>query len=125
MNETITVQVPISIPVERISDLLCNAIEGGSTYWCQSITRMGGITKEQAKYRHEVPFVEGGWLEIIEFDAPDNRVIRLDKEKIIHGLSVFAERCPLQFGDLMADNSDAETGDCFLQCCCFDEVVYA
>lgn len=129
MNDTETikvqVKVPVSITIEQISDLLCIAIEGGSNYWCDSITRIGGVTKEQAEFRHEVPFVEGGSLEVVENeDEGEGRVTLLNKEKLIDGLSVFAEKCPRQFSDLMADNSDAETGDCFLQCCCFGEVIY-
>lgn len=148
MTETLTQTIPVTvtvtheIPVERIKDLLCNAIEGGSNYWCNTMDRMGGITREQANYRHDVPFVEGGWLQIIEdepgmpesqpvptryyedIDGKRTECYRLDLEAIKKGLNVFAEKCPHQFADFIAENDDAETGDCFLQCILFGHVIY-
>ena len=118
---TVTVTVTHEIPVERIKDLLCNAIEGGSNYWCNTMDRMGGITREQATYRQDVPFVEGGWLDVRDDDGGKHR---LDLDAIKKGLNVFAEKCPRHFADFIAENDDAETGDCFLQCILFGEVIY-
>jgi hypothetical protein len=121
---SLNLNVPVSM--ERVKDLLCCAFEGGSNYWCDTIDRMGGITREQAPYRQDVPFVEGGWLEIIEGeeDCGKARVIRLDLDAIKKGLAVFAEKYPDHFADFIAENDDATTGDVFLQCCCFGEAIY-
>jgi len=113
------------VTVQNVKDLLCNAIEGGSNYWCGTMDRKGGITRAQAEYRHDVPFVPGGWLEVCEDEEEGGgRKVRLDLEAIKKGLTVFAEKCPRQFADLLQENADASTGDCFLQCCCFGEVIY-
>jgi len=118
---SLNVSVPISI--ERVKDLLCGAIEGGSNYWCKYIDRMGGITREQAEFRQDVPFVEGGWLEVTE-DCEEGKVIRLDVDAIKNGLQTLSEKYPHHFSDFINDRDDATTSDVFLQCCCFGEVIY-
>jgi hypothetical protein len=120
--ETKTLSIPTNIPEQRIKDLLCNAIEGGSNYWCATIDRMGGITRKQAEYRHEVPFVEGGWLDVV--DEADGKSYHVGKDELIKGLTIMAEKYPKAFADFMKENDDAETGDIFLQCCCFGEAIY-
>jgi len=123
-NETFaTVQRPVNITVQQVKDLLCNAIEGGSNYWCNSITRYG-VDREQAEFRQDVPFVVGGYLMLDWCDNDTGSAKRIDLEAIRNGLTVFAEKCPRQFKDLVEDNTDAETGDCFLQCIVFGEVIY-
>lgn len=123
-----TIPVPINITVERVQDLLCNAIEGGSNYWVDTLDRDGKTTRAEAQYRQEVPFVEGGYLTLVEQgeDAPDGkgRVFKIDLEAIKKGLAVFAEKYPKMFADFIAENDDAETGDTFLQCICFGEAIY-
>ena len=140
---TLTVTAKIQISVERIKDMLCCAIEGGSTYWAESIDRMGGITREQAKYRQDVPFVEDGWLQVIEqepgmpkdaktnaeryedvLDGKKYECYRLDMAAIEKGLQNFANKYPNAFADLLNENDDAGTGDTFLQCCLFGEAIY-
>jgi hypothetical protein len=123
MKDTdILVKVQVPITVERIKDLLCSAIEGGSNYWVGTLDRKGGITRAQAEYRQDVPFVKGGWLELIEQD--DEKTHRLDIKKIKSGMQVFATKFPRHFGDFMDENDDAETGDVFLQCCIFGDTIY-
>lgn len=115
------VTVMTKVDEQRIRDLLCNAIEGGSNYWCASMDRMGGITKAQAEYRQDVPFVEGGWLEVVD---EEGKAHRLDRAAIDKGMTIFAEKYPRHFADMMNENDDATTGDVFLQCCIFGEAVY-
>lgn len=120
-----TIAVPQNITVQRIKDLLCCAIEGGSNYWCETMDRKGGITQKQAEYRQDVPFVEGGWLEVVPYeDDGKGKKFRLDLDTIKKGLTIFAEKYPRHFGDFVQENDDAETGDVFLQCCCFGEAIY-
>lgn len=141
-NATLSVNVPIQIPVQRIKDLLCNAIEGGSNYWCDTIDRMGDIGGKQAEYRQDVPFVAGGWLRVIEqesgmpsyvnaparyFEMIDGKLTecyRLDRECLIRGLQTMASKYPKHFSDFLNETDDATTGDVFLQCCCFGEAIY-
>lgn len=121
-NETIKLE--IEIKEQDLRDLLCNAIEGGSNYWCSSMDRQGGISTTLAPYRQDVPFVPGGWLEVCDGEDQSRSPIRLDREAIIKGLNIFATKYPRHFGNFINDNADAETGDVFLQCCCFGEAIY-
>jgi hypothetical protein len=119
MNVTLTQ----TVDEQRLKDLLCNAIEGGSNYWCASMDRMGGVTRKQAEYRQDVPFVSGGWLEVVDGED-EGKKHRLDRAAIEKGLQVFAEKYPKHFADMMAENDDATTGDVFLQCCIFGDAIY-
>ena len=121
-EKILTVTFPMAVSVERISDLLCNAIEGGSGYWADFMDRHGA-TLEQAPYRQDVPFVEGGWLEVGELEG-ECRSCRVDLDAIKKGLRAMAERYPEHFANFLNQTDDAETGDVFLQCCCFGEVIY-
>jgi len=116
---------PVNITVQRVKDLLYNAIEGGSNYWVGTLDRMGGISQEAAPYRQDVPFVEGGWLELEEQEQSGKaKTFRIDLNTIKAGLEVMAKKYPKHFTNFIAENDDAETGDVFLQCICFGELVY-
>jgi hypothetical protein len=130
MNATLsdvleTVTVPVSIPIQRVKDLLCNAIEGGSNYWVGTLDRKGGKTQAQAEYRQDVPFVKGGWLELVEQEQSGKaKSFEISRNTIQNGLRIMAEKYPKHFINFIQENDDAETGDVFLQCICFGEIVY-
>ena len=48
----------------------------------------------------------------------------LGEKEILRGLEVMADKYPNHFGDAIAGNDDATTGDVFLQCCVFGDVLY-
>ena len=48
----------------------------------------------------------------------------LDRAGIEKGLLIMKSVYPRHFGDAIAENDDATTGDVFLQCCLFGEVVF-
>jgi hypothetical protein len=119
------VSTTYQVPAERIKDLLCSALEGGSNYWCESVDRMGGITHVQAPYRQDVPFVEGGWLEVKVYeDDGKGQVFRLDLNTIKKGLQTFLTLYPQHFHDFLSESDDATTADVFFQCCLFGEIIY-
>ncbi len=100
MTETtipVTVSVTHQITEERISDLLCNAIEGGLNYWVATLDRDDKTTRAEAPYRQDVPFA-GGYLTLVEQgeDAPDGkgRTFKIDRGAIVEGMQVFAEKYP-------------------------------
>lgn len=122
----ISIMVPYHVTVERVQDLLCNAIEGGSNYWVEYMDRYGEDCRS-VEYRQEVPFVKGCWLEVKDIGDGinhDGGVFKIDLEAIKKGLAVMAEKYPKAFADFINENDDAETGDMFLQCVCFGEVIY-
>jgi len=134
--------IQIDFPDEKIRGLLCCAFEGGSNYWYmidkiiypagfrQADYREGGKAQPSAGYwnwSQIVPLQKGGAL-VIETKAKDEIAGKkkwvLDREAIARGLKVMREKYPKHFGDAMADDGDADTGDVFLQCCLFGELVF-
>ena len=119
--------VKTTVPDQRIEDLLCNALEGGSNYWyiIKKFNYPSGQTKESLgiTYPHiELP-LKGGSLTIgdIEGQMPDKV---LDRAAITKGLELMAEKYPKHYADFLAENDDATTGDVFLQLAVFGEVVF-
>lgn len=129
---TISVNVKHEISLQRISDLLCSAFEGGSNYWYQidkfiKPETMSFRTDKDQIFRHlDYPLNEGGALIIsdIEGDLNEPPWKRLDLNAIKKGLRTMAKKHPRHMGDFLNENDDADTGDVFLQCCLFGEVIY-
>ena len=116
------------IPKERVSDLLCDAFEGGSNYWylLQDYKLPPGKKGKDFKFPHiEVPLFEGGSVIV---DAPGDKEHSgklLNLEAIQKGLQLLHDLYCNHFNDLLTDNDDADTGDVFLQLCLFGEVVFS
>lgn len=51
-------------------------------------------------------------------------LFRLDLDCIARGLVAMQEKAPNAYGDFLAGNGDAFTGDAFLQCCIFGSCIY-
>lgn len=110
---------------QRVQDLLCCALEGGSNYWYEitAFNYPNGLTKDDLEYPHlELPF-RGGSLSIsdIEDGEPCGE---LNREACERGLQVMADKYPKHYADFLGENEDAETGDVFLQCALLGEIVY-
>ncbi len=130
------------IDVEKIRNLLCCAFEGGSNYWYMIDKAIyppgfkskdygeGGKGQNGPNYWHWaelLPTQEGGALIISSKEGDEingTKTWRLDREAIQHGLKIMAEECPQHYGNFLSENEDAITGDVFLQCCLFGEIVY-
>ncbi len=56
-----------------------------------------------------------------EGDMPDTL---LDLGTIRLGLQTMADKYPNHWHDFINDNEDATTGDVFLQCCLYGEVIF-
>jgi hypothetical protein len=122
--------VQTSITAERLNDLLTCAFEGGSGYWV-SISGVVDPSSWEAKfdnspedrpYPQDYPFNPGG--AVILCDDEEDKSYRLDTAALQRGLDTMAKDHPQHLADFLAENEDAETGDVFLQCCIFGEVVY-
>lgn len=137
-------KIELEINKGRIADLLCCAFEGGSNYWCFGNNIQGIGTDESPTiiwqeldgwndnfpncivYPHCLyPLFDGGKYQVTEMcDDDPNKTHILNLLKIKSGLKIMAEKYPRHFGDWLAENDDATTGDVFLQCCLFGEVKY-
>jgi hypothetical protein len=114
------IKTRVEVTPERVSDLLCSAFEGMS-YWAKR-------TKDNAKkvgafYSFEAPTKPDGWLVVLD-TYDDDKSYKIKNSDIIKGLEVMAEKYNQHFTNFMAENEDAITGDVFLQCCMFGEVLY-
>lgn len=137
--QTLSITVTQHVPLKRVSDLLCSAIEGGSNYW-YTIEKFNKppklVFRTDAKtiFRHlDYPLNEGGSLIIMSHgdgDHSDGDEVNgktrwtLDLPACQRGLQLMAEKYPSHFGDFIAENDDAITADVFLQCCLFGEIIY-
>ncbi len=133
--------VSVQIPVheDMVRSLLCSAFESGSKYWYANLDYKygkgykakdfaeGGKMQNPEDYWHPcqiVPLVEGCAV-VIEDVEDDNKKHELNRAKLITGMQVMAEKYPHQFKSIMEDDTDAETGDVYLQCCLFGEILYS
>jgi hypothetical protein len=116
----------IEIDNKRIADLLCEGFEGGIGYWAKIVGYEKPVTPGTPYYHTkytDYPLNGGAvFLEEEETDEPVKH--RLDMEAIQRGLKVMQEKYPRHFGNWLAENDDAETGDVFIQCCIFGKIVY-
>lgn len=119
-------KVEIKITDEQFKDLLCCAFEGGSNYWIEKC-ETHRPTPSQVEYWHESAVYGGTLTVIVSEEEPiegAGLVYELDRAKLESGAQIMAEKYPKHFGDWMNENSDAETGDVFLQCCLFGETIF-
>mgnify|MGYP001619360961 CR=1 FL=1 len=125
---------------DQAAGLLCSALEGGSNYWYMidgagdadlPLHQDPAFEKSWGRYVHAVPFREGGRLEFsVKPEGGDGGTVNgkthwtLDRAAIERGLSLLAEKSPHHFAAILAEDSDAATGDCFLQYALFGELVF-
>lgn len=132
MENTLNVEVKLAVPISRVQDLLCCGMEGGIGYWATIVgykepKSIVHRTDDEQIYKHlDYPVNEGGAV-IIE-DEEGGKTYELDLEKIQNGLRAMAGLKPGEgaghFTNFIEQNEDAETGDVFVQCCLFGEIVY-
>jgi len=119
-KETFSVPCTIEVPIDRVADTLCAALEGGSNYWCEEF--MPARYPEGVEWGHEaiamcVPFH-------IVHEAGEILHIPGGKKHMMDTLLKMYQEFPRHFWDMEAGNEDAETGDVLFQLLCFGEVVY-
>lgn len=122
------IKIILKISAQRIQDLLCNALEGGSNYWYEimSFNYPERQTKESLniEFQHlELPF-KAGSLTIRDNEEAKLGDKILNLQTITEGLQIMADKFPNHFSDFLKEDDDAITGDVFLQCCLFKDVIY-
>ena len=126
--ESIVISVEKEIPKQRIADLLITAFEGGINYWCEihgylppDFLDFQWDPDQLYKYV-DYPLNDGGFVEL--FDSQEQKTHGLNITMIRSGLEVMSKKYTKHFNDFMTENEDATTGDVFIQCCVFGEVIY-
>lgn len=123
--------------IERIRSLLCSAFEGGSNYWYfidgydtpkgTAIEDFGEGGKMQPKgnYWHWaelIPTINGGVLYV---SAPGEfKPVALNLRALRAAERIMREKCPRHWADIKEENDDASTGDVFLQCALYGDVIF-
>ena len=121
--------VKANISEESIAGLLACAFEGGSNSWYmiedyEAPENPRPVMFGDEIFKHTDYPVTGGAVIVSDMHDEERGHMRLDGEAIQRGLTAMSEKCPQAWGDFITNNADAITGDCFLQCCLFGEVVY-
>lgn len=116
-------QVAITITDEKVGNLLCSALEGGSNYW-YDIVDFINPNNVKCEFKHlELPFMDGCGL-MIQDDEGDEEPKLLNREAMQRGLEIMQRDYANHFQDFLDENDDGSTADVFLQCCLFGEAIY-
>jgi hypothetical protein len=122
-DEIAKVKVEVPVSEQDVKDLLECAFYSGVDYWA-SVAKV--VDPNERHYTCEIPLDPEGEVHIAEDDVNGEpyKMHILNREKVIQGLHIMAEKYPRHFGDFINENADAITGDVFLQCCLLGEIVY-
>lgn len=118
------IKTKLIVTDEDIDDIMCTALEGGITYWCDEARVVGDYLGD---YAHE-QIVRGGTL-LLE-DAEEDETYELTKEKFLKGIQLARDREYFKEynwwdGDKIDTCSvDADVADVIIQLALFDEVVF-
>ena len=115
----------IIVTAEDIDDIMCSALEGGITYWCDEAEVVGDYLGEFASEQ----ISKGGKL--LLHDAEDmDEVYELTREKLLDGIKrAIAEQYYEDYGwvdgnRLDCCQIDAEVADCIVQLALFHDIVF-
>lgn len=118
------VKTTVEIERKRLDDLMCGALEGGSTYWCDRCDiewSDEAAAKNEIEYGHEA--IAAG-AEFTVWHNDEETTIPNGPKTIERALQQMADEHPFHFNNFINDNDDAETSDVFFQLLCFGELVY-
>lgn len=119
---------------DDVWSLLVSAFEGGSNYWYMidndKTVYAPGKSRKDFYYIHEIPFEPGCALIVQHDDGGDGPWVNckypLTRERLVEGMRLLAasETYKHHWADIINENTDATTGDVYLQFCVFGEVIY-
>lgn len=116
----------LTLSEQRLNDLLCGALEGGSNYWYYITSH--NKKEVGAEYYSDIPFKEGGYMNIIDIeddeDFSNRQSVTVNRAKIEEGHRIFKEKYPHHYYDALTEGDDATTADVFFQCVVWGDVIY-
>ena len=128
----VTIQAKDQVEEQDVADLLSCAFEGGIGHWAviigykkpEVIFKWETFEGDDTIYRYvQYPMSEGGAV-ILQDSEDSSEKWELTLDKVRSGLSVMANKYPRHYADFINGNADAVTGDVFIQCALFGEVVF-
>ena len=117
-NKALTISIRSHFSLEDIKGLLDSASHG-ARYWSDS-EKLG---YESIVSNVLLPKIKGKNIAIKDYENEPMAYL-INIEKIKRGLTVMAKKQPHDFADILKGEYDNNTGDIFLQCCLFGEVIY-
>lgn len=135
LEAELALRVAPPVDLYALGGLLCNALEGGSNYWARIEEYKRPSKPYQWDLGRDFPHIDyptspdGAVVFSANGDARNEEINgrtrwTLDRAAMLQGLRVMAEKYPKHYARWVAQTDDANTGDVFLQCCLFGEVVY-
>lgn len=126
--ETLFVKKAVKVSEQDIDDILCAALEGGITYWCDSVKVIGDYLGKYASDQ----ISRGGKLRFhVEepFDDEETEWYEMDQEKFLHGLQEWLNNSRnsslcLYENEIDCCQIDAPMADDIIQYALFDEVIF-
>ena len=132
-----TIPVTQEIPMKRILDLIATAFDGGMmNSWAMideahypdgfDVRNLEWLEDKESwtkvRKNYFAPLV--GYLVFCDVEDESIKHPKFDLDSIKKGLQIMARDCPRHYTDFIQENSDAITGDVFVQCCIFGEITY-
>lgn len=121
--DTVKFSVDIVVKKQDIQDLLVCAFEGGSTYWYGLLEPI----KETIKNGHPSDNFYGNMMKhgfrLVDTEN-GNKKYEIRPGQFGYALKLMHDKFPSTFNDIKTENTDAETGDIFLQLLVFGDVIY-
>lgn len=122
---TVEFKMDLLVTGQDIEDIMCAALEGGITHWCNNVesieNKCDGDASKQIRY--------GAKLKL--YDAESNDTWILSRDMLLSGIKLWAEfggdpRNAIRGnGTLDTDKIDAEIADTIIQYSVFGEVIFA
>jgi len=122
MDKTFKVITTVEITQERVSDIVCNAFEGGSNYWIDKVKIVSNPNNKD--YASEAVAYDGELSIHYGAEEEDRRVVPFGQTQVERGLTLLAELYPHLFQEILNEQDDANTADVFVQLAVLGEVVY-
>ena len=120
----IVIEKKLKVTHEDIDDIMCSALEGGITYWCNKAEVVGKYLGEYASEQ----ISRGGTL--ILHDAESDDKWELNRDNLLKGIAqAYEGNWFMEYGwcdgnVLDTCQVDAEVADVIIQLALFDEIVF-
>lgn len=127
MEQTVMkIEMEVVVTNEDIDDIMCGALEGGITYWCDEATVIGDYLGEYASEQ----ISRGGQLKLYDYESEEEYI--LTREKFLKGVMMYCKNptaCNILEqidGKMHLDccNADADVCDAIIQYALFDDIIY-
>lgn len=122
-DKILDVDMHIRVTSQDVDDIMCVALEGGITHWCDEAKPVGGYLGTYASEQIR----KGGKLILHDYVRDGEHCLNL--EKLLNGIKLWIKSCnrlEQVDGKLVVDcyNVDGEACDAIIQYALFGDVVY-